>query len=577
MTIAEAAFTDPDAVESRHGLAVGTLVAATLGGCVAQIALGVPGVLNGLFQSDLGPSSSQLTWISDAFLVPVTLLELTFGVLGDMFGRKRLLIGGALLVALGELLSILTPGAGTATGTRVMVLWIGQAIAGIGAAALFPTTLAMVAAGARTVRERARSISIWAMALPIGGLTSAVLGGLVAKIDFGDDPTGSWRWALIVVLALAVVSVVVSIPLARDSSAPQGRSLDLPGQILIALALFALLFAVIQSPTNGWGSAEIVVALVAALVFFSLFVLVENRTTAPLLRLDLFRNRAFAIAAVVTVVAMFSYLGTGYTTSIRIAVIQGGSPLRTALGMIPLTLPAILLAPLNARLLARYNPKWALGVGAGLIGVGNLWLATISATDRSIGAIVAPLVLIGLGFGLAAASVTAVTVNTVPGRLVGMASGTTSMLRDFGFTLGPAIIGAMALSRAAAGIQHRLDTSPTLRQALDTFSGSAAHVPAAQRSAVQSAIEGVHSGPLGAVSVPSTVPGPGGHPIPFNPIKDVAFHSLDSAYSLGYLLCGIGGLVAAVLTIAALGGRRRETLVSRESLADTGDAAANPA
>src|SRR6266702_6590468 len=97
------------ASQRAHRLTRGTLVAAALAVCVAQVALAIPAVLNGLFQQDLGTTSSQLTWISDAFLVPVTLLELTFGVLGDLFGRKRLLIGGAVTLAAGELVAALGP------------------------------------------------------------------------------------------------------------------------------------------------------------------------------------------------------------------------------------------------------------------------------------------------------------------------------------------------------------------------------------------------------------------------------------------------------------------------------------
>ena len=140
-------------------LSRGTLVAAAFGVCVAQVALAIPAVLNGLFQKDLGPTSAQLTWISDAFLVPVTLLELTFGVLGDLFGRKRLLVIGALMLAAGQTIGVLTPGPGSSTGTRVLVLWSGQILAGVGAAAIFPTTLAMVAAGTHTARVPGESRS----------------------------------------------------------------------------------------------------------------------------------------------------------------------------------------------------------------------------------------------------------------------------------------------------------------------------------------------------------------------------------------------------------------------------------
>src|SRR3954466_12855197 len=228
--------------QALHGrgpdLTRGTLAAAAIAVCVGQVALAIPAVLNGLFQLDLGTSASQLTWISDAFLVPVTLLELTFGVLGDLFGRKRLLVGGALILALGELISVLTPGAGTATETRVMVLWIGQALAGIGAAALFPTSLAVVAAATHNARERGRVIAVYVAALSTGGFVSPVLGGALAKLSWGSDPDASWRGAFLAVMVLALISAAYSALKAQNSSSPEGRSLDWPGQFTIAISLF---------------------------------------------------------------------------------------------------------------------------------------------------------------------------------------------------------------------------------------------------------------------------------------------------------------------------------------------------
>src|ERR1700710_220462 len=196
--------------DAGRTLTRGTLVAAALAACVAQVALAIPAVFNGLFQQDLGTTSSQLTWISDAFLVPVTLLELTSGVIGDLFGRKRLLVGGAVLLSLGELIAVLTPGTSTSTDTRVLVLWTGQIVAGIGAAALFPTSLAMVAHGTHTTGHRARSVTIWTACLSAGGAISPVVGGLLAKAKFGDDPNASWRWGFLLVMVLGLVSAAVS-------------------------------------------------------------------------------------------------------------------------------------------------------------------------------------------------------------------------------------------------------------------------------------------------------------------------------------------------------------------------------
>lgn len=535
-------------------LTAGTLVAAALAVLVAQVALAIPAVLNGLFQQDLGTSSSQLTWISDAFLVPVTLLELSFGVLGDLFGRKRLLILGAATMIVGEVISVLTPGAGTSTGSRVLVLWIGQAFSGIGAAAMFPTSLAMIAAGTHTARERGRAIALWAAALSTGGFLSPVLGGIMAKVSFGSDPNASWRWAFIVVAALAAVSLVVSWRLAENSSAPEGRSLDWPGQFTIAISLFALLFAIIQGPTSGWGSAEVVIGFVVFAVFITLFVIVERGRRAPLLRLELFGNRAFAVTAIVTVVGMFAFLGTAYASSVRLSAIQGFSPLKTSIAFVLLQGMTLAQVPLTARMLPRVNPRWMLTGGFALMAIGDFWLSGTSAADLSVGPVILPLIIVGIGFALCISSVTAVAVNTVPEGLEGMASGATSLLRDFGFTLGPAIVGAVALSRAASDINARVAATPALQKALSAFYAAPAHVPPAQRATVSAAVGAVRSGPLGQNAVPAQVPGPAGRLIGFNPLKHVAFHALDHAYSTGYVVCGIAAAVAFGLAAVALGG-----------------------
>ena len=535
-------------------LTTGTLVAAALAVLVAQLALAIPAVLNGLFQQDLGTTSSQLTWISDAFLVPVTLLELTFGALGDLFGRKRLLIIGAGLIVVGQLIGILTPGAGTATSSRVAVLWVGQALSGIGAAALFPTTLAMIAAGTHTAQERGRAIAIWAAALSAGNVVSPVAGGLVVKLAWGSDPTAGWRWAFILVIALAAISMGVSALFARDSSAPAGRSLDWPGQITVAVALFALLFAVIQASTAGWGSTEVVVGFIVSILFLGLFVVVERSRPAPLLRLDLFRNRAFAVTAIVTVSGMFAMLGTAYATSIRLSNIIGFSPLKTSIAFLLLNGLTLAQVPLMIRLLPRINPRWMLAGGFLLMAGGDFWLSRVSAASLSITPNIPGLALVGFGFAFAISSVTAVSVNTVPEGLEGMASGTTSLLRDFGFTLGPAIIGAVALSRAAAEVHAQVVTSPAMQKALNAFYASPAHAPAAQRASAAAAVGAVKSGPLGENAVPAQIPGPGGHPMPFNPLKHVAFHALDRAYSIGYLVCAGAAAVAFLLAAGGLGG-----------------------
>jgi hypothetical protein len=296
----------------------------------------------------------------------------------------------------------------------------------------------------------------------------------------------------------------------------------------------------------------VIIAFVVAAVFIGLFLVIEHRTRAPLLRLELFANPAFAITAFVTVVGMFSFLGTAYASSIRLSAIQGFSPLKTSIAFVLIQGFTLPLLPLISYMMPRVNPRWMLGGGFVLIAIGDFWASTLSVDHLSIVPMVAPLALVGIGFAFAVSSVTAVAVNTVRIPLAGMASATTSLLRDFGFTMGPAIIGAIALSRAASTVHAKVAASPTLQHALAMFYGSLAHVPAAQQPKLAAAIGAVKSGPLGANAVPATVTLPGGHIVPLNPLKDVAFHALGSAYSFGYVVVGCAAAVSAALVLLVL-------------------------
>ena len=545
-----------------------TLIAAALAVVLAQMALAIPASLNGLFQQDLGTSSAQLTWISDVFLVPVVVLELTFGVLGDLFGRKRLLVVGALLIAVGELIGVLTPGASLPTGTRLLVLYTGIALAGIGAAALFPSSLAMLAAGTHNTQARVRAVAIWAAALSIGNCTSPILGGLAAKLPFGADPLAGWRWAFLVVMTFALISALVSATAAENSSSPEGRSLDLRGQATIAVALCALLYTVIQGPADGWRSWPVVAAIGVAVVCLMLFVVAERRSGAPLLRLDFFHNRNFAIASIVTVIGMFAFLGVAYSTSIRMSAIQGFSPLKTSLAFLCLNGMAVIQLPITIRLLSRHTARWPLTAGLVLMAAGALWMASVPASNFSLAPVIPAFIVVGAGFGLALSALTMVAVSTPPTHLAGMASGTTNMLRDFGFTLGPAVIGAVALSQAADQIRQRLAGSATLRRDLAAFVVSPAHVPTAQQAAVEGAVHAVQSGPLGANAVPAAIPGPGGRLLPFNPLKPVAFDALGHSYALGFVLSGAAALLAAALTVIGMPARTDDTMLDLEALDD---------
>ena len=282
-------------------LSTGTLLAACTAVFIATVGMGLPAAITGVMQQTLHVSGPQLSWVNAAFLVPTATLGLTFGVLGDLYGRKRILVGGASLMAIGYAVA--------AIGVSVHALYVGQALSGIGAAALFASSLASITAATPGAAERARGLAAWTTALSVGALVAPVMSGAVVEFT-------SFRWAFVAVGLFAVISLGLSLVFAGDSRAPQGRSLDLPGQATITVAIPALLFGVIQGPTSGWGSPAVVTAFLLGVVFLAAFLVIEARSTSAMLKLDVFRIPAFSAAAVVAVIGMFGSLGGAYGLSV---------------------------------------------------------------------------------------------------------------------------------------------------------------------------------------------------------------------------------------------------------------------
>jgi MFS family permease len=305
-----------------------------------------------------------------------------------------------------------------------------------------------------------------------------------------------------------------------------------------------------------------------AAVFLAAFILAELRSVAPLLQLSFFRHRSFAAISAVTVIGMFAFIGTVYAVSVRLSTIQGFSALKTSVASVLVVGMMLVMLPVTPRLLLRFGTKWVLGAGLVIMGAGDLLLGATSNGDVSYGAIAVPLLLVGLGIALALASFTAAAVNGMPTHLAGMASGANNMLRDLGATLGPAVIGAVALSQAASRISSAIAASPSLRGAVAAFTAAPAHAPAAQRLALAGAVHAVQSGPLGANGVPATVTLPNGHAMPFNPLHDVAYNALTHAYSTGYVVCAVAAFVAAVVAFTAMSGQARGMEFTEDAVAE---------
>ncbi|MET9150452.1 MFS transporter [Streptomyces griseoflavus] len=514
----------PTAGAARTPGYAGTLAAACGAVFVAQVANALPASLNGLLQQDLNTHGSQLTWITAAFMIAVVCFEFTFGVLGDLFGRRRLVVAGTALVAAGSTVAALAP--------SVQVLWIGAALNGLGAGAMFPGSLTAITAVTRNTRERAHAVALWSGFLSAGAAVSPLLGGMFAKV-------GSWRGSFWVLVGLALVSMVVTALLATESKAPEGRKLDVPGQITFAVGLILVLYGAVEGPESGWTTLPVMLAFGVGACFLAAFVLVELGAPSPIFDLKLFRNRAFTVSSVVAVIGMLAFLGACFSTSMWLGPVQHQDPIRVAIPFLLLQGPAFLLIPVVSRLLHRVAATWLLTSGFVLMAIGCLLFARMDVTDTGLGAFVAPSLLIGIGFALTVSSVTAVALNSVPRHLAGMASATTNMLRDLGFTLGPVVVSAVALSGAGSAFMANLPGA-----------GLNGGQTAAAREIASA------GGPIAVNSLPPGTPGSEAH--------GVALEALGSGFSTAYLVCAVAAAVAAALTAFGMIGLRGSGSVEDE-------------
>ena len=426
----------PDQPSNPSGLRrTAAMLPAFVAVFVAEFAMVFVAPLNGVIQADLHTTGSQLSWVTAIFFLPTAALELTFGVLGDLFGRKRLLVGGTLAVAAGASIG--------AAASSIQVLFVGQAVAGIGAAIIFPTSLAIIANQTPKPRDRARGVALWTMGITVGAAVGPVSAG---AIGLG----GSYRWAYVAVLVGAVVATVLSLLWAPDSRSPEGRGLDLVGQVSLAVALTAVLYGLIEGPDLGWVSAPILGCFAVGVVLFAVFFVTENRTRFPLLDLSLFKIPTFSGAALVALISTCGFTVFIFTVAIRVAVIQGHNSLVVGLMNLIVGGIPILLWPFFGRLLFRIQLRWIMMTGLVAIGIAQVWVSTMPITDLSIGHLVAPLLLAGFGFPAVLSTTSAGAVNVVPPRLAGMASATTNMVRDTGGVVGVAIASAIGFGNAAA-------------------------------------------------------------------------------------------------------------------------------
>ena len=375
---------------------------------------------------DLTASIEDLQWVVNAYTLTFATMMLMAVALGDRFGRRRIFLAGVVVFTVASALSALA--------TEPWMLIAARAVQGVGAAALMPLSLTLLA-GTVSVRLRPAAIGIWGGIAGLGVALGPLIGGAVVQ---------GWNWQAI--FWLNVPLGIISVPLvllALPNSFGERVRADVVGLLLAGLGLLGLVYGIVRGNPVGWDSFEVVGSLVGGGVLLVAFVVWEARTPSPLLPLRLFRDRSFTVANLVGLTFSFGIFGSIFILIQFLQVVQGHTPLEAGVMTMPWTLAPMVVAPLTGLLSPRTGTRIPIFIGLVFLTAAMLWIAlTLSATEPY-SEMWPAFAVAGIGMGLVfAPSSTAVLANMVPDDHA-KASGTNSTLREIGVALGVAVLTAV--------------------------------------------------------------------------------------------------------------------------------------
>lgn len=394
---------------------------------VTTVAVSLPAI-----QRELGTTTAQLSWVTDAFVLPVAALILTAGVFAEVHGRKKVYQVGLAFCAAGAAVSL--------CARSVEVLWAGQALAGAGAAALLPVTLALISHVVPDHRERGKYIGLWTTCM----MAAMVVGPLIAGVVV--DHAG-WRWIFLLPVPVSLLTMAVAAGRLSDSRAPGTRKLDWPGQFTAAVAITALVYGVIEGGAESFSAPSVLGSLALAVVSGAAFVAVERRSAAPMLDLSLFRIPAFTASALVALVSFLGLIGFFFVLSLYLGLVQQLDTLQSGLRMVLVNVVSMVLGVVMGRVMRHVSARVLITVGLLVTAAALLSLTTLD-TATSFGSLAWRLALLGLGLGIAFPCITSTAVSAVPPRQAGMAAAGNNAFRQVGGALGPAVLGALLTTKS---------------------------------------------------------------------------------------------------------------------------------
>jgi EmrB/QacA subfamily drug resistance transporter len=415
-----------------------SLVVIIIDNSILNVAL--PTLSKSTANGGLGAADSDLQWIVDAYVLVFAGLLLTAGALGDRFGRYRALVFGLAVFGVASIL------AANASSPESLITF--RAVMGIGGAFIMPATLSIITNVFRDPKERGRAIGVWAGVSALGLAIGPVTGGFLLEHFW-------WGSVLLVnvpVVTLALVAGFYLVPDSRDPSAPR---VDVPGFVLSIAGLATVLWALIEGPTRGWRSGDVLGAFAIGLVLLAAFLTWEWRTDSPMLDVNFFRRPRFSAASGAITCTFMALMGMIFILTQYLQSVRGFSPLKAGALLIPMSAVMMVLAPLSARIVERIGTKLVLGTGLVIVSLA-LGLESLLTTGTSVWLIIPVTMLLAVGMANVMAPATESIMGSLPREKAGVGSAVNDTTRQVGGAIGVALLGSLLASRYGGHVDSGL-------------------------------------------------------------------------------------------------------------------------
>jgi len=429
-------------------------------------------------QRDLDTSISGLEWIVNGYTLSFAVLLAVGGRIGDIFGRRRAFVFGVAVFTISSATAGFAPDDISLVASRVLQ--------GIGAAFMMPGTLSIIT-DAFPASERGKAIGTWAGVSALALAVGPVLGGFLTEHV-------SWRAIFYINLPVGTLAVLAALFVVRESrDVTVGRKVDYLGVGILTVSLTALVLALIEGNSWGWGSPAVVSLLAVSVVTLVGFVLTENRVSAPIIEFGLFKSRNFIGAVITAFIISFAMMGVFFFLALYMQNVLGYSALEAGVRFLPTTLVIMALSPLSGRLSDKIGPRIPIVAGMAMITL-SLYLFSRIEVGTTFVDILPSFIILGAGIGLTMSPMSTAAMNAVSKTKAGVASGVLSMFRMVGGTFGVAALGALFQGEAKhrlAGTLGDQGLSPAQRSDFaHQLTGGAPHldgVPAAQAAKLTAA------------------------------------------------------------------------------------------